>query len=238
MPDRRRHRGPHPQDRELFAPDRLPALRAAVADLAWLLGRGYAIRAGLKLVGDRHQLRTRQRMAVMRATCSDAQRAQRRARRVAPGDLRGTPVSVDGYNVLITVESALAGGVLLRCRDGCLRDLASLHGHFKRVEETVPAVDALGSWLAARGPDAVTVLLDRPVSNSGRLAALLRERSAERGWGWSVALDPVPDRTLRRGPSVAATSDSAVLDAVPRWLDLARHVAEGLDPRPAWIDLG
>ncbi len=42
MPDHRAHRGPHPDDAELFRADAIPRLRAAVADLSWLLGRGYA----------------------------------------------------------------------------------------------------------------------------------------------------------------------------------------------------
>ena len=37
MPDRRTHRGPHPEDAELFAPERAAAARAAAGDLCWLL---------------------------------------------------------------------------------------------------------------------------------------------------------------------------------------------------------
>ena len=53
-------------------------------------------------------------------------------------------------NVLITLESALGGGVLLRCRDGCLRDMASLHGTYRIVDETDPALDALIDGLGSR----------------------------------------------------------------------------------------
>ena len=37
VPDTRKHRGPHPEDARLFADAMLPRLRAAVADLSWLL---------------------------------------------------------------------------------------------------------------------------------------------------------------------------------------------------------
>jgi hypothetical protein len=53
MTDRRRHRGAHPKDTELFSPPALPALRSAVAHLSWFLSRGYPLRASLALVGDR-----------------------------------------------------------------------------------------------------------------------------------------------------------------------------------------
>ena len=67
MPDRRRHRGAHPRDRELFAPERIEDLRRAVGDLSWLLSRGYAPTSSLKIVGDRYDLAQRQRTAVARA---------------------------------------------------------------------------------------------------------------------------------------------------------------------------
>ena len=59
MPDTRQHRGAHPEDGRLFAPEMLPRLRAAVSELSWLLSRGYPARAALKLVGDRHRLKRR-----------------------------------------------------------------------------------------------------------------------------------------------------------------------------------
>lgn len=62
MPDRCKHRGPHPADRDLFAPPQHAALAQAVADLSWLLGRGYGEVAAIDLVGDRYGLRARQRL--------------------------------------------------------------------------------------------------------------------------------------------------------------------------------
>ena len=63
MPDRRKHRGPHPEDARLFAPEVWPLLREATADLCWLLSRGYADKSALRLVGDRYELVARQRAA-------------------------------------------------------------------------------------------------------------------------------------------------------------------------------
>jgi len=61
MTDRRRHRGAHPKDAELFSQAALPSLRSAIADLSRLLSRGYPLRASLALVGDRDGLTVRQR---------------------------------------------------------------------------------------------------------------------------------------------------------------------------------
>ena len=51
-------------------------------------------------------------------------------------------------NQLITIEAALSGGLIFRGRDGCFRDLASIHGTYRKVEETLPALNLIGSFLA------------------------------------------------------------------------------------------
>ena len=74
MPDRRTHRGPHPEDARLFGPEAQPLLGGAAADFCWLLDRGYAHDSTLKLVGDRYNLVARQRTAVSRCCCSESTR--------------------------------------------------------------------------------------------------------------------------------------------------------------------
>ena len=95
MPDTRKHRGPGPQDPAWFGPEARPDLAAAVADLSWLLSRGYAEPSSLKLVGDRYRLVERQRVAVLRSACSDESLARRRANRLSdtPAALCGSTAS-------------------------------------------------------------------------------------------------------------------------------------------------
>ena len=227
----RGHRGQHPQDARLFLDARqAQALRAAAGDLAWLLERSYAMDAALKLVGDRHALRKRQRMALLRGVCAPGRAEARRARRVTPEALRGEPLLVDGLNQLITLEVACSGGILLRGNDGALRDLASVHGTYRLVRETPRAAEAIGAWLSEAGAGPVHWLLDAPVSNTGRMATLLRELAERHGWPWCVELVPSADPLLRRAPGIVATSDSAVLDVGVAWLDLAGAVAAVIAP--------
>lgn len=226
MPDSRAHRGPHPQDLSLFGVEAAPRLRIATAEMAWLLGRGYGPVATLKLVGDRHRLDRRQRTAVRRATCTDAQRGARQAKALRPSDCAGRALRVDGLNLVTTVEAALGGGVLLRCRDGALRDMASVHGNYRRVEETAPAVDRIGQHLAALGVGPVRWLLDQPVSNSGRLATLIRSHAEAAGWDWTVELVPDPDRLLVEGDAPVASADAAVIDGCAAWVNLSAWVVD------------
>jgi hypothetical protein len=233
-PDRRRHRGAHPEDARLFEAARVGALRVAVAELSWLLSRGYQTKSSLKLVGDRYNLGERQRLAVSRAACPDESRERRRASRVGGEGAAGEGLIVDGFNLIILLEAALSGGVLVRGRDGCVRDLSAVHGSYRAVEETERAVVLAGEALERLGPASVLWLLDRPVSNSGRLAARVREVAAARGWPWEVRAEFNPDREIVESDRIAVTSDSNVLDGVGRWLNLGRMVVESY-VKGAWV---
>jgi hypothetical protein len=236
-PDRRNHRGAHPEDARLFAPEQFEALRVAVSELSWLLGRGYRPKSALKLVGDRHCLRERQRLAVARAACSDEARAGRLARRVEEAEVEGAALIADGFNLVITLEAALGGGVLVLCRDGCVRDLSSVHGSYRAVEETDRAILLAGELLSTLAPASVLWLFDSPVSNSGRLAERVRALAAKRGWPWDVRTEFNPDRDIINSTHIALTSDSNVLDHAARWLNLPRLIIERNVQSPWLIDL-
>ena len=220
MPDKRTHRGPHPDDAALFNDRTIPTLRQAVADMSWLLSGGYADKSSLKLVGDRYNLTCRQRLAVLRCACSDQQLNQRKKCQVVPKEVAGKPLVLDGYNVLITIEAALAGGVLLGARDGCVRDLAGIHGTYRKVEETIPAIEVITHVLDKLAPSEVLWLLDKPVSNSGQLKKLIMEFAESRNLNWNVELALNPDKLLIESPHIITTSDSGVLDRCKRWINL------------------
>jgi hypothetical protein len=237
MPDKRTHRGPHPQDAKLFSPDKIGDLQMALADYSLLLTRGYAEKSGLKLVGDRFSLTERQRLAVMRSACSDQQLTSRKQREVKVADIANQPVAIDGYNVLITVEAAMSGGVIFKGRDGCFRDLASIHGTYRKVTETIPAVQLIGSFLKEIGVANALWLLDSPVSNSGRLKTLIGELAHKNGWDWEIRLSISTDFELTKTDAVVASSDSVVLDACKRWVSLAAEIINQKLPSATIIDL-
>jgi len=236
MPDRRRHRGPQPLDHELFGNRQLPLLRDAVADLSWLLTRGYALSSSLKLVGDRYQIVARQRLAVSRCAASAESQHRRERHAVAAENLSGQELWIDGFNLLTTLEAALSGGVILQGRDGAFRDMASMHGTYRRVLESAPAIELLGQWLSNYKVSRCLWLLDQPVSNSGRLKQLILAIAQRQGWPWQVDLVPDPDRVLSVAPHIVASADSQILNRAERWANLARWVIEAL-VKDTWIVL-
>ncbi len=237
MPDKRSHRGPHPADEKLFAPKAIGNLRFAVADFSLLLTKGYAVKSSLKLVCDKFSLTERQRLAVMRSACSDQQLASRSEHRIEAKNLAGQSIAVDGYNVLITVEAAMSGGVIFAGRDGCYRDLASIHGTYRKVTETIPALRMIGDFLQEFGTGKVLWLLDSPVSNSGRLKTLIGELAGKNNWNWEIQLLLSPDAELKKTDLVVASSDSVVLDGCRRWVNLATEIITKKLPSARVIDL-
>ncbi len=237
MPDKRSHRGPHPADAKLFAPNAIPDLQLATADFSLLLTKGYAEKSALKLVGDKFSLTQRQRLAVMRSACSDQHLASRNQRCVAIKNLAGQEIAIDGYNILITVEAAMSGACVFKGRDGCFRDLASIHGTYRKVTETIPALELVGEFLKEIGVIETLWLLDSPVSNSGRLKTLIGEQARDNNWNWEIKLLLSPDAELKKTDLIVASSDSVVLDDCKRWANLATEIVKSKLPSVRVIDL-
>lgn len=237
MPDKRSHRGPHPVDAKFFAPQAIGDLQLATADFSLLLTKGYAEKSALKLVGDKFSLTERQRLAVMRSACSDQHLASRNQRCVAIKNLAGEGIAIDGYNVLITVEAAMSGAYVFKGRDGCFRDLASIHGTYRKVTETIPAVKLIGEFLKEIGVNEAMWLLDSPVSNSGRLKTLIGKLARESNWNWEIELHMSPDAELKKTDLIVASSDSVVLDDCKRWANLATEIIKSKLSSVRVIDL-
>jgi hypothetical protein len=218
-------------------PEHLRKLKAAAGDFAWLLGRHYAPQAALTLVGNRYQLHLRQRRALARVVSAPSVAQVRRQRQVPLTALAGETLYVDTLNQIITIEVALAGGVVLRGHDGAWRDMASVHGTYRTMQETATALEAIGVVLASTRVCAVTFLIDAAVSNSGRLASRIRALAAAHEWPWQAELVPDADPVLQEAAGIVATSDSVVLDRVSRWCDVAGAVIQQAVPRVWCLDL-
>jgi hypothetical protein len=173
-------------------------------------------------------------MGILRSACADVARENRAKARRSIKQLVGRSLAIDGFNCIITVESALSGGILLRGRDGALRDLASVHGNYRMIEETFRAISLLANLLAGSQLESVVWFLDEPVSNSGRLRGELEGLAAAAMWPWKVELTHDPDKRLKAWDGPVATSDSAILDTTRAWLDLPSIVVDRFLPG-AWI---
>jgi len=230
----RRHRGAAPEDTLFDDPERLERLREAVADLSWLLRRGYSPKAAGELVGNRYQLTARERLALSHASWDRRDRTGEEA----PEALKGQQVCIDGFNLLITLETALGGGILIRGIDGRIRDLANVHGNYSLRAETEEVIMLAVSELKRLGVAEALWYFDRPVSNSGRLAALVRSAGDETKLPTEALTVDGVDARLKRCDGIVITADAAILDSGVRWFDLTRWIIDRKIPSAKIVDLG
>jgi len=226
-------RGYDPDDARLFADESLPLMRTAQEEIRWLLNRGYPMGSVTELVGSHHQLAARQRTALQRSTASDRQLAGRESTRLPLQAAFQQTLLIDGFNLIILLEVALSGSLLVLGQDDVLRDLAGLRGTYRIVAQTERAVDLIGHSLSSLGVSDTVFYLDENVSNSGRLRHLILERAGS--WPMTVRVDLVSnaDSCLYRQERIV-TGDSFVLDTCRSWFNLARQIVSESIPQ-GWI---
>lgn len=232
-----KHRGKHANDDKNFAPKWKPIFKEAACDLSYLLGREYGEKSALALVGNRYQLNKRQQRALHLMTCPASKLALRRSKQVSSDCLKGKNVFIDGYNVLIGMEVALSGAYLFVGQDGCYRDIASVHGTYKKVEETLPALELLEQCFRELEVAHVQWYFDSPVSNSGCLKTLLYELAEQKKAPWNIELVFNPDSILVEKNGLTITADSWILDRVDAYFDLVGYTIKQHLPKAEVWDL-
>lgn len=229
-------RGPTPDDAQYFDAAARARIHEAAIDLRYLLGRGYAQKSAIALVGDRAQLHKRQRQLLMRAVSSPADAAAIRARTVGLDDLRDQHLLVDGYNVLITLETAINGGPLVESDEGFLRDLSEIHGTYRENDSTEEAIALVRALFESAGPRAMEIYLDRPFAFSARFAERLRA-----AFGAKAIVEladsadgAIKDRLEQDARLILASGDGALLRKCSRCIDLVGVIARRSVAK-AWI---
>lgn len=196
----------------------------AAEDVRYLVNRGYPKDSSVRFVSDHYRLPEEQRFVLIRVIVAAKTANLRKAKAVPLEVLRGQELFVDGYNVLITVESLLKGRAVYFGDDGFLRDTQGIFRSYRASQSTASALSQILDLLANAAPATVEVLLDQQISWSGELAEQIREMMAERSLpGGACAVKDV-DHRLKKA-KVVATSDGNVIDAVFCALDIAAEIA-------------
>ncbi|MCR3884324.1 DUF434 domain-containing protein [Methanotrichaceae archaeon M04Ac] len=207
-------------------------MRRAAEEVRYLLDRGYPSGPAVRFVSDHRRLPREDRFVLTRVAVPSAVARSRRKKRTPINELSGRTVAVDGYNVLITVESLLAGAPVYLCDDGFLRDVRGIFRRYHLSDITDQALSEIFSLLKESGVGGAMVLLDQQISRSGELASEIRERMAELGVLGSAKTAPDVDRRLKRAKSPVATGDGTIIDASAEAVDIPGEVANrrGIEP--------
>ncbi len=220
------NRGKQSNDDKWFAPKWHPILTEAVNDLCYLQTRGYADNSALQVVGNHYKLNKRQRNAILRISCGEQGIIKRNKSKSLVADLEGEIVEIDGFNLLIILESALSGAFIFKGRDGLYRDISSVHGSYKRVVKTEEAILIIGKVLKKLKVKSAKWYLDQPVSNSGRLKSRLLQLGRENDFDWDVELVYDPDKVLAKSKHIVISSDGWILENVDKWFNMGAYLIE------------
>ncbi len=227
-----RSRGKEGSDDRLFGDDKMQSkIREAIKDMSYLLSRGFSEKSALQLVGNRYKLNNRQQRAIQGMSEASDKLIKRELKCLQPNQLTDQEVMLDGFNVLIMLESALSGAFLFKGLDGCYRDLSSVHGTYKKVKQTGEAIQLIANFSQENNVKKATWIFDKPVSNSGRLKTILREFADENQLNWEIILDNNPDKLIAESGKIAISSDAWVLDNATTWCNMVRHIVDEHDPQ-------
>jgi hypothetical protein len=196
----------------------------AAADLRFLLNREYPRDASLQLVGNRYNLDHDGRHLLRRAVFPDAIAEERGKKRASIEELKGARLAVDGYNCIITLESALKGKTIYLADDGFVRDISGVSGGYHETPQTAEALGLIMKLLQSVGTIETHILLDSPISGSGSLAARIRDLMQGHGIPGDASAIKVPERRMARYKGICASSDTAVIDQSDRVFDLAGYL--------------
>lgn len=220
-----RNRGKNTGDDELFGREKqLDKLKSAVQDMHYLLSRSYPERAASELVGNRYRLKIRQIQAVRGAAASELQISNRASKEFKYQDLKNKVIHLDGFNVLILLESLLSGAYIFEGTDGCFRDLSGVHGTYKRVMQTQTSIELVAGFFRKSGAAELIWIFDKPVSNSGRIKQMVMDYAVEHHLSWSGGLEFNPDKFLVEHADIAVSSDAWILDHCKSWFNLVGHL--------------
>jgi hypothetical protein len=220
-----------------FGEKALPLLKRACSDLLYLVDRDYNDESAAAFVGNHYQLPARQRTALLRSACTTAAAQIRKSRMKASDRIQGETVFFDTFNIIITLEAALSPETtLLLCMDRTIRDLCGLHGTYRIIPDTGKALRQIFRFLKRKHAASGVFYIDSPVSNSGKLKALILKIKEEENFPAGAMLIQNSDRELF-GKENVVSSDSVVLDRCKSWLNGAFEIISYENPERKFICL-
>ncbi len=204
-------------------------LMRAREDLKYLLNRGYRRKVALDFVANHYRLPMGERHLLARCVFSDVWIAEVRKKLLRPGELSGKILAIDGFNVLITIESLMDGKAIL-CEDGLVRDL-KYQGRYRLTKRSRGVVERVVNSLSELTVGKAVFFYGKNVPKSGEVKKMTESALEKFEVPGEVRLVKSPDFELKSFENVA-TADTAIIAAVSRVFDLAAYAGREFRPIP------
>lgn len=226
------NRGKEAKDDLFFSQDAKLIFKEALEDLNYLLTRLYSPKNALHTVGTRYRLSQRQIKALQGMGASEQYLDKVKITQCDIDELKGNTIVIDGFNVLILLESLFSGAYLFQGTDGCYRDLSSVHGTYKKVSQTPIAIQTIVDFHKETGVKEIIWIFDKPVSNSGRIKKMLEETASQENLTWTILLEDKADDTIIKQTGIIISSDAYILENAAKWFNLMGYLVEKAELKP------
>lgn len=183
----------------------------AADDIRYLLDRGYPQKGAVGFVCAHYRLDEESRYLLSRTVLSHEVAEKRRAKFLPCDKIEGNSIIIDGYNIIIGLESILDKKAYL-CDDGVIRDIKGISRNYKVFENTETAIELILQFLKENNPSCVCFLLDSQISKSGLLAGALREKISDFGLKGDARASKHVDYDLKSSKYIVASSDGVIID--------------------------
>jgi hypothetical protein len=201
-------------------------------DIRSILRWGYPKFATIRFVADHFRLSAKERHILTRVIMPPDRTVSRAKKKIGCKETGNRDLLLDGYNVLLTVDSLLKKEPMWFCDDSYIRDTRFYFSKAKHAQDIEEALETVLDFLAETGTKTATFLLDAQISRSGELAGLIRHRMQEKGISGDARTSKHVDFDLKieggkpeRG-IVVASSDGIIIDSVLQVLDIPACLME------------
>ena len=209
--------------------DNVINLREAATDLRHLLNRGYNRKSAIDIVGTRWNLNRHKRHILYRAVFSHDEIESRKWNEVTIEEIRDKIITIDTYNILITIESCLNGKLLIKADDEYIRDISQVSSKFKQSPSTLQTIQMILKKLKPYHPKMVLFFLDKGISRSGELAGLIKREIKKFEISGDAETVPSSDKSVIMNGEVAISNDRVVLDNAMAHLNLVSLLIQDLN---------
>lgn len=197
----------------------------AVCDYRYLLEHDYPQKSMLKLVGDRYALPSYERVMLYRGLAKK-QQVKARQQKLIQDIPAHAEVTLDGFNVCRTVGSYLNGNPVFVGMDGYLRDVSELHRKKLKWEVLEKSMMLILKFLRENDISHVHFYFDTPISHSGKMCLMARQKMQELNIAGDAETVFSPDHELiiaEKG--FICTADSNIIEnAKVKVFDLAQQL--------------
>lgn len=221
-----------------FVPGSKERLLKPARDIRSILRWGYPKFATIRFVAEHSQLSAEERHILTRVIMPPEKVVARIKKKVACNNISNRDLILDGYNVLLSVDSLIRKEPMWFCDDGYIRDTRYYFSKTGQADDLEEAIDLILEFLSENSPRSVTFLLDSQISRSGELAGFIRHKLEECEITGIAYTSKTADFDLKKeggNPEkdlITATSDGIIIDSVIQVLDIPACLMEkmGIEP--------